>query len=187
MDSHALLETLQRRTGFTTDHARTLAGLSGVMAPLAPELALAFYDYLGRDGEMREILWAEPGRVERLYGSFSRWYEGLFSGIYNAEYAQSRYRVGLIHARLGIRPSFMIPAMGVVQELSLEHLRMALRQTDMLPAIIAFEKIVAIELALIEESFLNALQQGWAGLGPRASSAREALVHGANLLLKEGA
>jgi len=187
MDSFALLETLKRRTGFTAEHAHNLAGLGRVMSPLAPELALAFYDYLGRDVEMREILWAEPGRVERLYGSFTRWYEGLFSGVYDEVYAQSRYRVGLIHARLGIRPSFMIPAMGVVQELSLEHLRMALRHTDMLPAIVAFEKIVSIELALIEESFLNALQQGWAGLGPRASSAREALIYGANLLLKEGA
>lgn len=95
------------------------------MVPLAPEVALAFYDYLGRDSELRGILHAVPGRVERLYGTFARWYGELFAGVYDQTYAEGRRRIGLVHAGLGIGPRAMVPAMGVVQELSLEHMRSA--------------------------------------------------------------
>jgi len=73
------------------------------MTPLAPEVALAFYDCLGRDGELAGILHAVPGRVERLYRTFAQWYGELFSGVYDRAYAEKR-RVGLVHARLGVAP-----------------------------------------------------------------------------------
>ncbi len=183
MNPGALLDTLKRRTGFTEAHAEVLVGLGGYMVPLASEVALAFYDYLGRDAEMREILWGVPGRVERLYGSFAAWYRELFSGVYDADYAHRRYRIGLIHARVGVTPSHMVPAMGIVQELSLEHMRTALRSAEVFPAVEAFEKIIAIEIALIEESYLAALEAGFK-LG-MATSSREALSRGAGMLLQE--
>jgi len=62
-----LLQTLVRRTGLTEQHVHTLRSLEPIAGPLAPEVALAFYDYLGRDPEMHEILWGVPGRAERLY------------------------------------------------------------------------------------------------------------------------
>lgn len=115
MEPVALLELLKHRTGLQERHVRCLRELGATMRPLAQEVALAFYDYLGRDDEMQRLLWAVPGRVERLYGSFAAWYSELFSGCYDAEYAQRRYRIGLVHARLGVAPRYMIPAMGMVQ------------------------------------------------------------------------
>ncbi|WP_038058023.1 protoglobin domain-containing protein [Thermus amyloliquefaciens] len=181
MDPGALLELLKRRTGFTEAHAALLRDLGSLMAPMAPEVALAFYDYLGRDEELGAILHAVPGRVERLYGTFARWYAELFSGTYDRAYAEGRRRVGLVHARLGIGPRAMIPAMGVVQELSLEHMRSALRGPEIYGAVEAFEKIIAIEVALIEESYLEALSLG---LAQGHLDLREALAQGAATLLK---
>lgn len=178
-----MLEALKRRTGFTAEHASRLCELGKVMSPMASELALAFYDYLGRDPEMRDIIWAEPGRVERLYRSFARWYQDIFSGQYDYAYAESRVRIGLVHARIGIRPSFMVPAMGVVQELSLEHMRMALRGSEIFASVVAFEKIVAIEVALIDESYIQALR---VGLSELEVNPREALIQGAETLLRGG-
>lgn len=180
MDPGELLALLQRRTGFTEGHAALLKDLGQIMAPIAPEVALAFYDYLGRDGELREILHAVPGRVERLYGAFARWYGELFSGAYDRAYAERRRRIGLVHARLGIGPRAMVPAMGVVQELSLEHLRTALRGPEVYGAVEAFEKILAIEVAILEESYLEALSMG---LSLGYEDLRRALSEGAAALL----
>lgn len=180
MDPGALLDLLKRRTGFLPAHAEVLKGLGSLMTPLGPEVALAFYDYLGRDEELSAILHAVPGRVERLYGTFARWYGGLFSGVYDRAYAEGRRRIGPVHARLGIGPRAMIPAMGLVQELSLEHLRSALRGPEVFPAVEAFEKIIAIEVALIEESYLEALSTGLS-LGHR--DLEKALMAGAAELL----
>lgn len=175
-----LLQTLMRRTGLTEQHVRTLRNLEPIAGPLAPEVALAFYDYLGRDPEMHEILWSEPGRVERLYRSFAAWYRELFSGQYDALYAERRMHIGLVHARVGVRPGHYIPAVGIVQELTLEHLRNALRGTEIFVAIPAFEKIMAIEIALMQESYFSAL---WEGL-KRTQNEDEALVEGARALLE---
>ncbi len=150
------------------------------MAPIAPEVALAFYDYLGRDPELSGVLHAVPGRVERLYGTFAEWYRELFSGAYDRAYAERRRRIGLVHARLGIGPRAIIPAMGIVQELSLEHLRTALRSHEIFSAVEAFEKIIAIEVALVEESYLEALSLGLS-LGHRDLG--QALREGAKALL----
>uniref|UniRef100_A0A7V4ANQ3 Globin-sensor domain-containing protein n=1 Tax=Thermus tengchongensis TaxID=1214928 RepID=A0A7V4ANQ3_9DEIN len=183
VDPGELLDLLKGRTGFTEAHAALLRELGQVMAPIAPEVALAFYDYLGRDPELSEILHAVPGRVERLYGTFAHWYGELFSGTYDRAYAERRRRIGLVHARLGIGPRAMIPAMGIVQELSLEHLRTALRGPEVFSAVEAFEKIVAVEIGLIEESYLEALALGLS-LGHR--DLKEALAQGAAALLQAG-
>lgn len=180
MDAPLLLETLIRRTGLEASHARTLQRLEPRMAPIAPEVALAFYDYLGRDPEMHTILWAVPGRVERLYSKFADWYREIFTGRYDAEYAEKRKRVGLVHALVGVKPSFIMPAMGIVQELSLEHLRNCLRGPEVFSAVEAFEKIMAIESSLMQDSYMMALEQGLrAGASPP-----EALKVGAKELLE---
>ncbi len=181
MNAGALLQTLVRRTGLTELHIQTLRSLEPIAGPLAPEVALAFYDYLGRDTEMHEILWSVPGRVERLYRSFAAWYRELFSGQYDAIYAERRIRIGLVHARVGVRPSHYIPAVGIVQELTLEHLRNALRGPEILAAMTAFEKIMAIEIALMQESYFSALTEGL----KHTHDEQAALVEGARVLLEK--
>ncbi len=181
MEAGALLSKLINRTGLTEQHVQTLRRLEPMMAPMASEIALAFYDYLGRDEEMRAILWEVPGRVERLYQSFADWYRGLFCGIYDAEYAEKRARIGLVHAAVGVKPSFIMPAFGIVQELSLEHLRNTLRSPDVFSAVEAFEKIMAIESGLMQDTYVQAMEFGYR-LGVAADQ-EKALVMGARAIL----
>ncbi|RIH87499.1 Globin-coupled histidine kinase [Meiothermus luteus] len=180
MDAQTLLQKLLSRTGLQQHHAEALRSLEPLMAPLAPEIALAFYDYLGRDPEMHEILWGTPGRVERLYRSFAAWYREIFSGVYDAGYAARRMRIGLVHARVGVRPEHVLPAAGIVQELTLEHFRQALRGSEVFLAIESFEKIMAVEMALMEESYLQALAEGL----KLTQEVREAAMVGARVLLE---
>lgn len=181
MDAGALLGKLIKRTGLTEQHVQMLRRLEPLMAPMASEVALAFYDYLGRDEEMRAILWDVPGRVERLYQSFAEWYRELFCGKYDAEYAEKRARIGLVHAAVGVKPSFIMPAFGIVQELSLEHLRNALRSPEVFGAVEAFEKIMSIEAALMQDAYMQAMEYGYRlGL---AAEREEALVAGARAIL----
>lgn len=182
MDAIQLLNQLIRRTGLEPCHIQTLKRLESVMTPMAPEISLAFYDYLGRDTEMHAILWAVPGRVEHLYERFANWYREVFSGDYGPDYALRRQRIGLVHASVGVKPSYIMPAMGIVQELSLEHLRNSLRGPEIFSAVEAFEKMMAIESGLMQESYMVAMARGY-NLG-YASDSQEALVVGAREMLK---
>ncbi|RDI95527.1 hypothetical protein DV704_06490 [Meiothermus sp. QL-1] len=180
MEVEALLEKLLARTGLREPHVAMLRRLEPLMSPLAPEVALAFYDYLGRDPEMHQILWGTPGRVERLYRTFAAWYRDIFSGNYDTAYAKRRFRIGLVHAHVGVRPEHVLPAAGIVQELTLEHLRQALRGSEVFLAIESFEKIMAVEMALMEESYLWALVEGL----KHTQEVREAARLGARILLE---
>lgn len=181
MEAGVLLAKLISRTGLLEQHVQSLRRLEPLLAPMASEIALAFYDYLGRDEEMRAILWEVPGRVERLYQSFADWYRSLFCGQYDEEYAEKRARIGLVHAAVGVKPSFIMPAFGIVQELSLEHLRNSLRAPEIFGAMEAFEKIMAIEAALMQDSYMQAMEYGYR-LGV-AADREKALVAGARAIL----
>lgn len=183
MEAKALLNKLICRTGLLEQHVQMLRKLEPLMSPMASEIALAFYDYLGRDEEMRAILWNSPGRVERLYTSFSDWYRGLFCGSYDGEYAEKRARIGLVHAAIGVKPSFILPAFGIVQELSLEHLRNTIRSVEILNAVEALQKIMAIEAAIMQDSYMQAMEFGYR-LGV-ATDQEKALVMGARAMLEK--
>ncbi|GIW24368.1 protoglobin domain-containing protein [Meiothermus sp.] len=180
MEAYGLLCKLIARTGLLEHHTQMLRKLEPLMTPMASEIALAFYDYLGRDPEMHQILWGTPGRVERLYRSFAAWYREIFSGLYDEAYAKRRVRIGLVHAHVGVRPEHVLPAAGIVQELTLEHLRQALRGSEVFLAIESFEKIMAVEMALMEESYLQALIEGL----KLTREVGEAAVLGARVLLE---
>jgi hypothetical protein len=150
------MEQRLRRVGFRAEHARRLIELRPLMHPLAHEMALAFYDHLGQDPETRRILWDEPGRVERLYGSFEGWYRELFDGAYDDDYARRRWRVGVVHARYGVPLSTLIPAIGQVYSLALEHLLAVLRPVELPGALEALGKVLTLDTTLMAESYEQA-------------------------------
>lgn len=154
------MEQRLRRVGFRPEHARRLLELQPLMHPLAHEMALAFYDHLGQDPETRRILWDEPGRVERLYGSFEGWYRELFDGVYDDGYARRRWRVGVVHARYGVPLSTLIPAIGQVYSLALEHMLAVLRPVELPSALEALGKVLTLDTTLMAESYEEATAAG---------------------------
>lgn len=119
---------------------------------------------------------------------------GFFCGEYDTEYAEKRARIGLVHAAIGVKPSFIMPAFGIVQELSLEHLRNTLRSPEIFSAVEAFEKIMAIEAALMQDSYMQAMEYGyrlgvaadqekawWRGPGPCWEKPTEPVSQGARV------
>ncbi|MGB6014048.1 MAG: protoglobin domain-containing protein [Nodosilinea sp.] len=74
---------------------------------IAPEMADYFYEYLGRDAEMNAILNESEGRTHRLRETFVAWFHEMFTGMdsWSDAYAERRWRIGLIHVRIGLAPS----------------------------------------------------------------------------------
>ncbi len=154
------METQLKRVGLRPEHAERLRSLRPLMDPLAYEMALAFYDHLGQDPHTRAILWSEPGRVERLYKSFEAWYRELFSGDYDDAYAKRRWRVGEVHARFGVPLSLLLPAIGQVYSLALEHLYATLRPGDLPGALEALGKVLTLDITLMALSYEGAQADG---------------------------
>lgn len=166
LQPHAFIVKMIDRVGLTEEDKKVLQTNSDWGLQIASDMADHFYAYLGRDEEMSTILNASEGRIHRLHETFIKWFHEMFTGIdsWGNEYADCRWKIGLIHVRIGIGPQHVVPAMAtVIREVGKRC------KTDNQPEELrdALSRICMIDLAFIEQAYIevssNAVLQetGW--------------------------
>jgi hypothetical protein len=148
------MKKMEQRTLFSSEDKSLLQSNASWGQQVAPSMADVFYGYLKRDSEMAEILQKEEGRMDRLNKTFIEWFNEMFSGMDNwgEAYAARRWRIGLIHVKLGIGPQHVVPAMAtVVMEVGKKLV------ADGKEAVLkdALSKICMIDLAFIEQAYVE--------------------------------
>jgi hypothetical protein len=154
IDPYAFLQTLETRSGFTAEDKQLLKTYADWGKTIAPEMADHFYAYLNRDQEMYTILNATEGRIHRLRETFVQWFYEMFTGMdeWGREYADRRWRIGLVHVQIGIGPQHVVPAMAtVVQEVG-NRLRADGKDQTLQDAL---GRICMIDLAFIEQAYVE--------------------------------
>lgn len=121
---------------------------------IAPAMSDYFYEFLGRDPEMNAILNAKEGRIHRLRETFIEWFAEMFTGMDNwgNTYADRRWRIGLVHVRIGIGPQHVVPAMATVVREMEKRLITDGKTLDLKEAL---SKICMIDLAFIEQAYVE--------------------------------
>lgn len=159
-DPKDLLATLSRRTEFTEADQALLKENASWGEALASEMADCFYTYLDRDAEMVDIL--QKHDRGRLRQTFIDWFKEMFTGMDNwgSEYAQRRWKIGLVHVRVGIGPQHVVPAMSAVVLEVGKRLQQEGKADDLRTSL---GKICMIDLSFIEQAYIevayNAVQQ----------------------------
>ncbi|MCU0523580.1 MAG: protoglobin domain-containing protein [Elainella sp. Prado103] len=154
LSASQMMEKVVQRVNFTTDDQQILKQQADWGLRVAPEMADAFYAYLGKDTEMSTILNASEGRMHRLRETFVQWFHEMFTGIddWGEAYAERRWKIGLAHVRIGIYPEHVVPAMAaIVQEVGVK-LRAEGCSDDLQTAL---SKICMIDLAFIEQAYIE--------------------------------
>ncbi|OKH55681.1 hypothetical protein NIES2101_02415 [Calothrix sp. HK-06] len=155
LDPHVFMSTLEKRVGLTDADKALLKSEAEWGAKLAPEMAGHFYAYLGRDSEMNDILNGDGnGRVHRLHETFVNWFQEMFTGMdgWGNAYADRRWRIGLVHVRLGIGPQHVVPAMATVVHEVGKHLKADGKTEELKDAL---GRICMIDLAFIEQAYVE--------------------------------
>lgn len=152
------MTTMVRRVQLSDADKATLTAAAPWGKEIAPEMADIFYDYLGRDEEMSAILNATEGRIHRLRQTFVEWFAEMFTGMdgWGKNYADRRWRIGLVHVKVGIGPQHVVPAMAVVVNAVRQKLRQS-GQSEVLGD--ALGKICMIDLAFIEQAYFEVSAQ----------------------------
>lgn len=121
---------------------------------IAPEMADHFYAYLGRDPEMAAILNDSEGRTHRLRETFVKWFEEMFTGMddWGKDYADRRWRIGLVHVRIGIGPQHVVPAMATVVREVEKKLKGDGKNGELKESL---SKVCMIDLAFIEQAYIE--------------------------------
>lgn len=154
LNPHDFMSKMTFRIDFNSEDKSVLQDNSDWGLGIAREMADHFYTYLGRDPEMNAILNASEGRIHRLHETFIHWFHEMFTGIdsWGDSYAECRWKIGLIHVKIGIGPQHVVPAMAiVVHEVSKRA------QADEKSQVLrdALSKICMIDLAFIEQAYIE--------------------------------
>ncbi len=154
LDPHSFMSKMADRISFTTDDRELLKVSAGWGAEIAPAMADHFYTFLGRDEEMSAILNESEGRIHRLRETFVSWFGEMFTGMddWGPAYADRRWRIGLIHVRIGIGPQHVVPAMAVVVQAVGARLRAEAKSVALQESL---SKICMIDLAFIEQAYVE--------------------------------
>lgn len=100
-DTSEIYAAIQRFIGFDADDAARLRELAPLFAAHGPTLTDRFYAKLAADPEQAALI---AGRVDALKQTHLRWLNELFAGDYGERYFAERWRIGLAHVRVGVRP-----------------------------------------------------------------------------------
>jgi signal transduction histidine kinase len=138
--------------------------------PLVPGLVEDFYrTILAHDFTSRVISGGEP-QVERLKGTLASWVESLFTGSYDDEFAETRWRVGRRHVQIGLNQAY---AMAALTRLRI-GITSGLCQVSDLPGhelcetVIAVNKLLDMDAAIIDYAY----QQSFAQLLEESAAAK---------------
>jgi hypothetical protein len=154
IDVHAFMSTLEKRVCFTEEDKALLKSEADWGLKIAPEMADHFYEYLGRDREMEAILNTGEERIHRLRATFVEWFHEMFTGMdeWGHTYADRRWKIGLVHVRIGIGPQHVVPAMATVIHEVGNHTKTDGKSEQLKDAL---SRICMIDLAFIEQAYVE--------------------------------
>lgn len=163
-------ESLAERLAFYEISPRDedlLAQISDVCDPRLDDVIADFYAHLLRFPQLEELLRGAPGRVTRLQGMQKEYFRQLTRGRLDADYAESRLRVGHAHQQIGLRPEWYI---GGFSRLLRNYLDVIYRnrgfEEGLVPEADALLKAVFLDMSLALDTYI----QG--GFVDRESAAR---------------
>ena len=155
LEPHSFMLKVIKRADFSDADRSLLSEHADWGLQIAPEMADHFYTYLGKDEEMDTILNDVEGRIHRLRETFIAWFHEMFTGMdgWSNSYAERRWKIGLVHVRIGIGPQHVVPAMATVVEAATRRARSEGKSEALH---IALAKVCMIDLTFIEQAYIEA-------------------------------
>ncbi len=154
-DVAIVYRNLQKYVGWSDFDARVIKELRGEIQPYFQAMIDDFYQTINDHDFTRCIITGGEDQISRLKGTLYQWLDSLFSGPYGAEFAWSRWRVGIRHVEIGLHQAYAIAAMGRLR-FSINEAICALgkeQRVDAAAAIGSINKLLDIDLALIDLAY----------------------------------
>jgi len=183
-----LLNITSTLIGFTDADRQRLVQLGPLLTPHAEALAEMFYAALDTSPISKAILDAEPDRRSRLHKTLVQWYAEVFSGTYDAAYAQRRWIIGLVHVRVGIPPMFVVGSIENVYRFSAQRIAEAAGQLSgaLADYLDSLAKMLHIDLSFIEQCYAQSSLRAMSNeMGADEKLVQRFAAKGANELLEE--
>jgi hypothetical protein len=164
-EKQKLFEETKSLTGFSEEDTANLIALSQPMKKYGEALSEYFYGRLHQLETTNAILQEKPGRETRLKATLIRWFNNLFAGNYDLNYASDIMRIGEVHVIEKIDQRYVLSMYGMVFQFIITALESeyAGEPAKIEPLKSSVAKILSIDMAMMMESYFIGLLDatGW--------------------------
>lgn len=148
-------QELRDYVGWTSEDAARMGCIQSLLRPHFPALIDDFCEEIRRHPEASRVLTGGSAQQARMEEQLLLWLGELFSGVYDREYVQRRWRVGLRHVDLGLNQIYTSASMARLRR----GLQRALQQSwtgsmcDLLASLESLHSLLDLDLAIIQDAY----------------------------------
>mgnify|MGYP001494948177 FL=1 len=139
--------------GFTAADAATVRALGKPLADKLGVIADTFYDAIRADERALRMFTGGEPQIARQRHRLAEWLAELFSGEYGASHFARGVQVGQTHVEVSLPQHYMVTAMEIIGRELRAHIRASKEIADPEAAIIALNKLLALELGTMLEAY----------------------------------
>jgi hypothetical protein len=144
----ATLPELVTLMDLTNEDKALLKNLAPQAKDNAADMTKMFYERLFKQENTADYL--QGASMDRLHSMVGEWYVDLFSGTYDAAYAQKRLVIGQIHVRIGLPVRYPLAMLDVIMQFGDAVARQSPKPDQ---ALAAFHKVLALDVAIFNQAF----------------------------------
>ena len=157
------LQDMQRQArkdflGISAADEAAVSGLQECFARVAQDFVETFYRHLLGSVETSQFF-TDPAMLERLKQSQMQYFRELLAGEYGEDYFEKRVRVGEVHQRLGVKPTWYLGAYNLYIQNCFPRFAQDLG-ANLPPELLSLVKIILLDVGLaLEAYFAQATEQ----------------------------
>lgn len=146
---------LRAYVGWEVDDAERLAALKPILEPSFNAIIDDFYEEVARHPKTIRVITGGDDQIARLKQTLRGWLSDLFSGPYDEQFVERRFRVGQRHVEIGLEQFYANVAMSRIRMRLLEALAQhppeSIAERD--AAIRSLNRILDLDSAIIDVAY----------------------------------
>jgi signal transduction histidine kinase len=155
LSPHLAYRELQSYVGWTEDDAVRVRSIAPVIKPHIDALIDDFYAEIERHPDARHVITGGAEQINRLKKSLKNWLAELFSGQYDQEYVERRWRVGYRHVEIGLNQVYTNTALSRLRRGILAVIEQDWKGpiSEILTVRASLNTLIDLDLAIIEDAY----------------------------------
>ncbi len=151
MSNPQVYQELKKFIGFTDTDGANLSALAPIFAESGHAITDTFYAKLEQNPETAALI---AGRVAALKATHNRWMTELFAGDYGDTYLENRWKIGLVHVRVGVSPHWVEAVVSFLRAAAIELIEQKIadkaQQADYAQSVV---RILDLDLMIINLAY----------------------------------
>jgi signal transduction histidine kinase len=154
-------QQLQSYVAWTPEDAGRVHSVGHLVSSYFATLVDDFYDEIRRHPEAAKVITGGDEQINRLKKTLIRWLEELFSGIYDRDYVERRWRVGYRHVEIGLNQVYTNAALSRLRRGLLTALDKEWKGNvrELLAIRLSLNSLLDLDLAIIEDAYQTEFQR----------------------------